>query len=253
MHSNDQVFLDPRAREFYEEAVKLLLAERVPFLVGGAFAFSRYTGIERHTKDFDIFVLKEDCKRTLSVLNTAGHKTEVLDDVWLAKAYHEEFFVDVIFSSANGVANVDSVWFDLSVPGEVLGQPVQLVPPEEMIWQKAYIMERDRFDGADVAHIVHACADKLNWERLLMRFGHYWRVLYMQLVLYGFVYPSDRERVPKWLMHELTSRLVDEMQSEPPDDKICYGTIFSNTQYVTDLRKWGYSDGRPEHARRDAA
>ena len=28
----------------------------MPFLVGGAYAFARYTGIERHTKDFDVFV-----------------------------------------------------------------------------------------------------------------------------------------------------------------------------------------------------
>ena len=36
-----------------------------PFLVGGAYAFARYTGIERHTKDFDVFVRPRDFDRAL--------------------------------------------------------------------------------------------------------------------------------------------------------------------------------------------
>ena len=41
----------------------------------------------------------------------------------------------------------------------VLDQPARLVPAEEIIWTKAFIMERERYDGADVAHILRACAD----------------------------------------------------------------------------------------------
>jgi hypothetical protein len=32
-------------------------------------------------------------------------------------------------------------------------------------------MERERFDGADVAHIILAYGDRLDWRRLLERFG----------------------------------------------------------------------------------
>ena len=41
---------------------------------------------------------------------------------------------------------------------ELLGVPVKHCAPEEMIWMKAYIMERERFDGADIAHILRCCA-----------------------------------------------------------------------------------------------
>ena len=37
--------------------------------------------------------------------------------------------------------------------------PGPLIPAEEMIWSKAFIMERERYDGADVAHILRACAE----------------------------------------------------------------------------------------------
>jgi len=40
-----------------------------------------------------------------------------------------------------------------------------------MIWSKAFIMERDRYDGADIAHIIRTCGKGLDWSRLLHRFG----------------------------------------------------------------------------------
>ena len=51
-------------------------------------------------------------------------------------------------------------------------------------------MERERYDGADVAHIILAYGDRMDWRRLIDRFGRYWRVLLSHLVLYGFIYPS---------------------------------------------------------------
>lgn len=40
--------------------------------------------------------------------------------------------------------------------GDVLGIPVQLCPPEEMLWSKSYVMERERYDGAEVMHLLRA-------------------------------------------------------------------------------------------------
>jgi hypothetical protein len=39
----------------------------------------------------------------------------------------------------------------------ILDTPVRIAPLEEIIWQKAYIMERERFDGADIAHLLLKC------------------------------------------------------------------------------------------------
>src|SRR2546422_1064445 len=82
------------------------------------------------------------------------------------------------------------LWLEHSVPGRVLDMDVRLIPAEEMIWSKGLIMERERFDGADVAHVIHAVGDKLNWRRLILRYGQYWRALYAHLILFGFIYPS---------------------------------------------------------------
>ena len=90
---------------------------------------------------------------------------------------------------------------------------MRLIPAEEMIWSKAYIQERERFDGADVAHILLRRAETLDWEHLLERFGSHWRVLLEHLVAFGFIYPSERHRIPPFVMRELISRLQDESRS----------------------------------------
>ena len=168
----------------------------VPYMVGGTYAFQYYAGISRTTKDFDIFVRPRDVQRVLDVLTRAGFKTEIAFSHWLAKAHHGDKFIDVIYSSGNGVAEVDDEWFAHAVDEEVLGVPVKLCPAEEMIWSKALIMERERYDGADVAHLFRHCSGLLNWDRLVRRFGNNWRVLLSHIVLFGFIYPGERALIP---------------------------------------------------------
>ena len=96
----------------------------------------------------------------------------------------------MIFSSGNGLAVVDETWFEHATEQNVLGLTVLVAPAEESLWSKAFVMERERFDGADVAHIILAYGDRLDWHRLLERFGPHWRVLLAHLILYGFIYPE---------------------------------------------------------------
>jgi hypothetical protein len=232
----------PHTAELYRNALEMLNRSGVPYTVGGTYAFQYYAGISRSTKDFDIFVRPRDVQRVLDVLTRAGFRTEIAFTHWLAKAHHGDKFVDVIYSSGNGVAQVDDEWFAHAVDEEVLGVPVKLTPAEEMIWSKSLIMERERFDGADVAHIIRAVGDRLDWRRLLERYGKYWRALYAHIVLFTFVYPSDREQVPGWLIDELTERMRREQRNA--DEKVCYGTIISRQQYLKDVSDWGYEDAR---------
>jgi Nucleotidyl transferase of unknown function (DUF2204) len=248
--------VDPVAREFYRRVMARLAEHDVPFLVGGAYAFERYTGIARHTKDFDLFLHPRDIDRALQVLAADGCETCVPFPHWLAKASCGDDVVDVIFSSGNGVALVDDTWFSHSVAETVLDVEVRLIPPEEMIWSKAFIMERERYDGADVAHIIRACADTLDWPRLLHRFGPHWRVLLTHVVMFGFVYPCERTRVPAAVMRELMGRLDSEL-TRPSPGRVCQGTLVSRAQYLVDVQDWDYDDPRlaPEgnmtHAERE--
>ena len=214
------------------------------FLIGGAHALARYTGIARDTKDLDVFLRKQDCEPALAVLGAAGFTTEFTFPHWLAKAYAGDRFIDLIFGAGNGVALVDDLWFTHAVPGHVLGTPVLLCPPEEMIWSKAFIMERERYDGADVAHLILACGRELDWRRLLGRFGPRWRVLLSHLVLFGFVYPGERAAIPDAVMTHLLGRLGRERAWPGEATRVCDGTLLSRQQYLVDVTERGYADGR---------
>jgi hypothetical protein len=248
-----QDILDPVAREFYCQTIGVFERAGIDFLIGGAYAFARYTGIERHTKDFDVFVREADFERTLSALEAAGYATAVPFPHWLGKAYCGEFFVDLIFGSGNGIAVVDDDWFTYAVRDTVFDLPVLLSPAEEMIWSKALIQERERFDGADVAHLILARGPEIDWQRLLLRFAGNWRVLLSHLVMFGFIYPSERERVPGWVLHELMQRLQQSLSAPTPVQRICRGTLLSRQQYLHDIERLGFLDARalPENPMSD--
>jgi len=263
--------LSPETAAFYRRAMAVLEQAGVPFLVGGAYAFAHYTGIVRHTKDFDLFILPRDFDAALAALAAAGYPVERNFPHWLGKAHGEDgSFVDLIFGSGNGLTRVDEGWFQHARRGEVLGVPVRLVPSEEMLWSKAFIMERERYDGADVAHLLHCCAKELDWQRLLARFGEHWRVLLSHLVLFGYIYPAQpaksaggtllpgAARIPAEVMATLIGRLSRETfdtaggagesagaaASGAGGDALCRGTILSRAQYLFDIDTHGYLDAR---------
>lgn len=229
---------------FYRHVLETLKASPSGFLVGGAYAFNHYTGISRHTKDLDVFIREQDYPQISDLLKGAGYETNLTYPHWLAKAARDDDYIDLIFSSGNGVATVDDEWFDHAPKAEILGIEVDICPVEEMLWSKSFIMERERFDGADIAHLLHARADQIDWHRLLRRFGEHWRVLLSHCILFGFSYPDQRERVPAWVMEELIERLRQENCAPPEERKVCQGTLLSREQYLADVEQWGYIDAR---------
>ena len=234
--------VQPPARAFYESTLRILTGAGIRFVVGGAFALKHYAGIARDTKDLDVFLERPELERAMSVLSDAGYDTEVTFPHWLAKAYCGEHFVDFIFSSANGLCPVDSAWFKHAIKCTMWGVPVLLCPIEEVIWTKCFVMERERFDGADIYHLIEAKGETIDWRRLIERFGDKWRVLLGHLVFYSFVFPDRREVVPRWVLHELTGRMQRERHAER--EHVCRGTLVSRAQYLIDVDQWHYRDGR---------
>lgn len=240
--------LDPRTVAFFRHSIEALRRAKVPFLVGGAHATEAFTGIEALTKDLDLFLRGAHVERALAALAAAGYATELTSPIWIAKAYDGDDRVDLIFSSGNGVCTVDDAWFEHAPRVNVLGYRLPLVPVEEMIWAKAFLMERDRFDGADVAHLIRAARGKLDGARLLERFGVHWRVLLAHVILFDYIYPADRTLIPSAMRDELLARATAESRepavSARPDVALCFGTFLSRHSYQRDIEQFGLVDAR---------
>jgi len=230
-------------RRFYRRVLRELNAAGIEFVVGGGYALERHLGIGRPTKDLDLFLRAGDAHAALDHFRTLGFAAELAFPHWLAKIMRRDDQVDLIFNAGNGVCPVDDDWFRNAVPSRVLGVPVALSPVEEMIWSKAFVMERERYDGADVLHLLNACAETLDWSRLTRRFGRHWRVLFAHLTMFGFVYPSERRRIPEEVMRQCAHFLDLELRCAPVR-RICRGTLTSRAQYLVDIERWGYEDAR---------
>ncbi len=235
---------EPEELNARSRAIQLLLEAGVPFLVGGAYAYATYTGIYRDTKDLDLFPRRRDALRALRVLEREGWRSDCTEEGWLYKAWWGDYFVDLIFSSGNGVAEVDDEWFRHGQAALVFGHRCQIAPPEEMIWSKAFVSERERYDGADINHLLLKQGPVLDWERLMRRFERYWEVLLSHLMLFRFAYPCERDTVPAWVMTELMGRTLDSLKEGNWEERLCRGNLISKVNYAVDIHHWGYGDGR---------
>jgi hypothetical protein len=232
----------PAARDFYCEVLKEMAASGVPFLLSGTFALASYTNIDRPTKDVDVFAKAGDALKLLAHFRERGFNTVVVDERWLARITRGELFVDVIYNMPTSSTHVTDEWFENAPVTELFGAEVRLVPPTEFVWSKIFIQDHHRYDGADVAHMILKCHRQIDWKRLLSRMELYWEVLLMAVLNFRFVYPSERDAIPRWLLDELLERLERQAAVDPPGKKVCRGRIFSPRDYAIDVERWGFSE-----------
>jgi hypothetical protein len=228
--------------EFYAECLETAKLANVPFVIGGGFAVNAHTGIARHTKDIDIFCKAGDYPRILNKFSELGYDTRVEDERWLAKISRDEDTVDLIFGSSNAVAPVTDEWIRRSQPTRIYDIDVNILGVTELIWSKVFIQNVERYDGADVAHLILRRHEDIDWERLLCYMDQYWEVLLMHILNFRFIYPAEREKVPRWLLDELLSRLQHQINLPTPRTKVCRGRLFSKKDYMVDVVEWGFAD-----------
>ena len=232
----------PAAEAFYSEVLRLMAESEIPFLVSGTYALASYTGIDRPTKDVDVFAKAGDTLKLLSYFRDHGFSVETVDERWLNRITRDELFVDVITNMPTVTTHVTDDWFVEAPESELFGARVKLVPPTQFIWSKIFVQDHHRYDGADVAHMILKRHDDIDWRQLLSHMELYWEVLLIALLNFRFVYPSERHRVPRWLMEELLERLHDQANMKGPGKKVCRGRIFSPRDYAIDVDEWGFSD-----------
>jgi hypothetical protein len=231
-----------QVRLLYRRALGALKDSGLPFAVGGAYALGVHTGIHRETKDLDIFTLPDRAPEVLKLFSDLGYPSVMVARHWLGKITWEDAVIDIIFGFRNGVSQVAPDWFDRAREAELFEKSVPVLAPEEMIWSKVFVAERHRYDGADIAHLIRAGADGMDWARLRDLFGVHWPLLLSSLVLFGYVYPAERSKIPDGLVRELVERWQRQGNSSGPE--ICRGTLLSHSQFLHDVTAANLLDAR---------
>jgi hypothetical protein len=224
--------------QFFRQALELMNKHEMPFAVSGAFALHEHTGIWRDTKDLDLFLPAYAMQQSLQHFKEAGFDTELRDPVWLGKAWRHGYFVDLITGMSNAVIQVDDSWIERSNPAEVLGVQTRVLGAEELIASKIFVTRRERFDGADVAHVIYATRDTLDWNRVSALVGDHWEMLLWSLIFFRYIYPRHANEVPRHVWHELLEKFERDL-TDPKLEAPFRGTLIDENMFSIDVKEWG--------------
>jgi hypothetical protein len=233
--------LPPEQEALFREVLTLFEKEQLPYAVSGGFAMRQHTGICRFTKDLDIFLCPADASRALSLLRKKGFVCEVSDPVWLAKAHRDGYFVDLITGMSNGAITVDRSWIERARPATVVGVQSAILASAELIASKLFVTRRERFDGADITHIIFALRGKLQWDRVLELAGEHWELVLWHLLLFRYVYPGQSDYIPASLWNDLLSRFSSAVRSPDPTARF-RGSLIDPRMFAIDVDEWGLDD-----------
>ena len=171
----------------------------------------------------------------------AGYHADVPFPHWLAKIPATASISTCSSGPATGSSMSTTAGSRTRWRAEVLDRQVRLCPPEELLWSKAFVQERERFDGADVLHLLHACARTLDWDRVLVRFrslgpssSAIWSRSSSSIPIAATTY-----RPRSWRTGRAGSHVSTEARN-----RVCYGTMMSREQYLHDVNVLGYVDAR---------
>lgn len=204
--------------ENYMRAIRGLKARNVPFVLGGGFAQAAFTGRWRNTKDIDFYVLPRDVPVAKEALSEAGFEdyfTKVpYDRAWIYRSTRADVIVDIIWAMANQRAQVDSLFLERATPVSLRGEELMLIPMEDFLWCKMYVIQRDRCDWADVINVLYSNAPRLDWEHFLWRLGPDRPLLHAVLAVYGWLHPERALQVPDWVRKSLNLPLPNAADAD---------------------------------------
>jgi len=150
---------------------------------------------------------------------------------------------------SNATFCVDDSWIRNSLPASILGVSTRVLAAEELLCSKLFVTRRERFDGADIAHIIYATGGNLDWGRILHLAGEHWEMLLWALVLFRYVYPAQTRFVPAVLWQDLVSRFC-RLVLEPDGQGKFRGSLIDENMFAIDVKEWGLDDVLEEYRAR---
>jgi hypothetical protein len=240
----------PKEQEaLFREVLALFEREHIPYAVAGAFALREHTGICRDTKDLDVFLTSGCAGKALDLLREEGFECEICDPVWLHKARRNGFFVDLITGMSNAAIVVENSWIKRALPAEVYGIKTRVLAPEELLASKVFVTRRERFDGADIAHIIYGTRGRLDWGRVFELIGEHWEILFWALVLFHYSYPAHTQFVPKHVWDDLLIRFRDSIYQPQVEAKF-RGSLVDDKMFAIDVNEWGLANLMSDYRQR---
>jgi predicted nucleotidyltransferase len=139
----------------------------VPFMLGGGMAAAARGGPESD-HDVDFLVRREDAERALDVLEQRGYRPERPPEDWLFKAWRDDVFVDLIFSTSAGP--VTQEMFDRADELEVYAVRMPVLSLEDVMVTKLMALdEQEDLDLKPSLEIARSLRESIDWDAVRER------------------------------------------------------------------------------------
>lgn len=166
-----------------------------------------YTGRPRQSKDIDLFVPPGSRDELIEVTRECGlcdlYDEQPYDRGWIYRAHDGAAIVDIIWSMANYRSQIDGAWLERGPEIGLDEIRVRLVPAEETLWCKLYILQRDRCDWPDALNILNTVGPELDWKRVISRLEPDTALLSGLLSVFAWLSPGRARELPRSLWRQL--------------------------------------------------
>jgi hypothetical protein len=144
---------------------------------------------------------------------------------------------------------VDDAWIERSIPAVIHDVPTRVLAGEELLASKLFVTRRERFDGADIAHVIYGTRGELDWQRILYLAGENWEILLWNLILFRYAYPAQTHYVPMDVWQDLLRRFEQAISRPDPSARF-RGSLIDDKMFAIDLNEWGFDNVMQEFRER---
>lgn len=198
--------LPPEQWSVYREVLFAMQQTGIPFAVGGGLAAMAYASQFRDSKDLDLYIEPESREQVIEILGGIGFtdlfEERPYDRKWIHRTHRSGTIVDAMWAMANQRSAVDRSWL-LGPLISVDGLQIRLLRPEETLWSKLYVMQRDRCDWPDALNMLSVVGPFLDWKHLMARLEDDVSLLGALLCTYGWLCPDSARLLPAWVWKQL--------------------------------------------------
>ncbi|MCW5980272.1 MAG: nucleotidyltransferase family protein [Bryobacteraceae bacterium] len=230
--------LPPDQLEVYEAVLRESKRRGLRFAVGGAFALATYTGAARNTKDLDLYITPDQKAPAIRLLKDLGlhdyYDQLPYDRRWIYRSHAGGNIVDIIWAMANQRTAVDAVWVSAGPETHFGSEAVRVLPPEELLWSKLYVLQKDRCDWPDILNLLYARAGELDWPRLLARLEDDAPLLGAVMKVFAWIAPGAAAGIPSRVW---TTLGLSRPASAAPAVQARVELLDSRPWFVPDLKR----------------
>ena len=199
--------IPPEQWSVYRQVIMAAREHGIHFALGGGLAVSVYTGHWRPSKDLDIYILPPDRDAMIAITQRLGlvdyFDSKSYDRSWIYRSHKDDAIVDIMWAMANHRAPVDETWLTCGARVNVNGEHLRVLPVEEMIWDKLYVLQRDRCDWPEALKLIYAAGPTLDWAHLFACVGDDLPLLAGVLSVFRWLCPGRAKTFPDWVWERL--------------------------------------------------